>query len=205
MNGQSTARGRVDNGWSVHLAEAAVVQADVIRAAAGSVPDLGAVRAAGVLSGRLGTTVTGDGVEELARGGLIPVTGSYKNYPLYDGRALGSFTDTAAVTEACRSGRLRTVAQATAYLRIRRSDLNRLIRARILKPAKHVRGPWDRRGTFSVSLYRTGDLDAFLARADIDWQKVRSTPPGRRSPLAELAEAETVLAALAAIGEGRRR
>lgn len=56
-----------------------------------------------------------------------------------------------------------------------------------------------------MPLYRTGDLDALLARADIDWPKVRSTPPGRRSPLADLAEAETVLAALAAIGESRRR
>lgn len=201
IGGPGRPRGR----WSAQLAEAALARAGAIRAAAGSVPDLGAVRAAEVLSGRLGVTVTGDGVEELARRGLIPVTGHYKGHPLYDGQALESFTDTAAATEACQAGRLRTAARATAYLRIRRSDLNRLTRARVLKPAKYGHGPWDRRDTFSVPLYRTGDLDALLARADIDWQKVRSTPPGRRSPLAELAEAETVLAALAAIGEGRRR
>ena len=39
-------------------------------------PDLGAVRAAGVLSCRLGVPVTADGVEELARRGLLPVAGS---------------------------------------------------------------------------------------------------------------------------------
>jgi hypothetical protein len=172
--------------------------------AAGSVPDLGAVRAAEVLSARLGTTVTGDGVEELARRGLIPVTGSYKGYPLYDGRALEGFTDTAAAAEACRAGRLRTVTEVTAYLRARRADVDRLIRVRFLNPVKYVHGPWDRRDTFSVPLYRTGDLDALLARADIDWEAVRSTPPGRRSPLARLTEPEEVLAALAGIGEGHR-
>jgi hypothetical protein len=37
-----------------------------------------------------------------------------------------------------------------------------------------------------VSLYRTGDLDALLADPAIDWGAVRSTPKGRRSPLASL-------------------
>jgi hypothetical protein len=168
-------------------------------------PDLGAFRAAETLSARLGTAVPADGVEELARRGLLPVTGSYKGRPLYDGRVLATFTDTAAAAEACRAGELRTAARAAAYLRIRRADLDRLIRARVLRPVKWGHGPWDRRGACSVALYRTADLDAFLARADIDWDAVRSTPPGRRSPLAELAEAEIVLAALAAIGEGHRR
>ena len=59
-------------------------------------PDLGAVRAAEVLSGRLGLVVTADGVEELARRGLLPVTGSCKDHAVYDGRALEAFTGTAA-------------------------------------------------------------------------------------------------------------
>jgi hypothetical protein len=193
--GPDRPRGR----WSAQLADTALAQADAIRAAAGTVPDLGAVRAAGVLSARLGLAVTGDGIEELARRGLIPATGHYKGHRLYDGRALESFTGTAAAAEASRAGQLRTATQAAAYLRIRRSDLNHLIRARVLRPAKWGRGPWDRRGTVSVPLYRTADLDGLLARADIDWQSVRSVPAGRRSPLADLAEAETVLAALAAL------
>jgi hypothetical protein len=171
----------------------------------GSVPDLGAVRAAEVLSARLGATVTADGVQELARRGLLPVTGRYKGHRVYDGRALETFTDTAAAAEACRAGELRTAVRVAAYLRIRRADLDRLICARVLQPAKWGHGPWDRRGTCSVPLYRTADLDAFLARADINWDAVRSTPPGRRSPLAELADAEFALAALAAIGEGHHR
>src|SRR5437016_5945062 len=82
---------------------------------------------------------------------------------------------------------------------IRRSDLNHLTRSKVLTPAKHVRGPWDRRDTVSVPLYRTGDLDQLAARPGIDWAAVRATPPGRRSPLKRLAEAETVLAVLAAL------
>ena len=50
-----------------------------------------------------------------------------------------------------------------------------------------------------MPLYRTGDLDRLAARPGIDWAAVRATPPGRRSPLKRLADAETVLAALAAL------
>ena len=179
-------------------AAAALARAAQIREAAGSVPDLGAVRAAGVLSGRLGVAVTADGVEELARRGLLPVAGCYKGWPLYDGRVLEVFTDAAAAAEATRAGQLRTAAQAAVYLRIRLSDLNHLTRAGMLTPAKWGRGPLDRRDTVSVPLYRTGDLDRLAARPGIDWAAVRATPPGRQSPLARLAEAETVLAVLAA-------
>jgi hypothetical protein len=185
--------------WSGGVAAVVLVCAGQIRAAAGLVPDLGAVRAAEVLAGRLGVAVTPDGVEELARRGLVPVAGSFKGYPVYNGWALEAFADTAAAAEATRAGLLRTAAQSAAYLRIRRSDLNHLTRSKILEPVKYGRGPWDRRDTCSVALYRTGDLDALLTRADIDWAAVRATPPGRRSPLAALAQAEAVLAALAAL------
>ena len=57
-----------------------------------------------MLSRRLGLEVTADGVEELARRGLLPVTGSYKEHALYDGRALEAFTDTGAAAEATRAG-----------------------------------------------------------------------------------------------------
>ena len=190
---------RAGGRWSAAAAAAALARAGQIRAAAGSVPDLGAVRAAGVLSFRLGVPVTADGVEELARRWLLPVAGSYKGWPVYDGRALEAFADTAAAAEATRAGELRTADQSAAYLRIRRSDLNHLTRSKILRPVRYGRGPWDRRGEASVPLYRTGDLDRLAARAGIDWDAVRVTPPGRRSPLKRLADAETVLAALAAL------
>src|SRR5262249_17883013 len=118
IGGPDRAQGR----WSAAAAEAALACAAQIRQAAGSVPDLGAVRAAGVLSGRLGLVVTADGIEELARRGLIPVAGHYKGWPLYDGRVLEAFADTAAAVGATRGGRLRTADQSAAYLRIRRSD-----------------------------------------------------------------------------------
>src|SRR6185437_9184337 len=90
------ARGR----WSADAADTVLSGIDRVRSRAGSVPDLGAVRAAEVLSARLGAVITGDGVAELGRLGLIPVTGYYKDYPLYDGRALEAFADVAAATEA---------------------------------------------------------------------------------------------------------
>jgi hypothetical protein len=159
---------------------------------------LSRARQAGLmLSGRLGVAVTADGVEELARCGLLPVAGCYKGYPVYGGRVLEVFSDAAAAAEATRAGELRTAAQAAAYLAIRRSDLNHLTRCGMLTPSKWGRGPWDRRDTRSVPLYRTGDLDQLAARPGIDWAAVCATPSGRRSPLARLAEAETVLAVLA--------
>ena len=105
---------------------------------------------------------------------------------------------------ATRAGQLRTAGQAAAYLRIRRSDLNHLTRSGVLTPVKYGHGPWDRRNETSIPLYRTGDLDQLTARPGIDWAAVRATLPGRRSPLADLAEAEAVLAALAATGRRPR-
>jgi hypothetical protein len=192
--GPDRPRGR----WSTQIADAALARIGVIRAAAGSIPDLGAVRAAEVLSRRLGEAVTSDGVEELARRGLIPVNGYYNDHPLYDGRALQAFAGTVTAADAARAGHLRTADEAAAYLRIRRSDLNHLTRSGVLKPVKHGHGPWDRRDTYSVPLYRTGDLDQLTTRPGIDWTAVRAAQPGQRSPLAAIAEAEAVLAALAA-------
>ena len=203
--GPDRPRGR----WSAAVAAATLAGIGAICAAAGSVPDLGAVRAAEVLSGRLGLAVTADGVEELARRGLIAVTGSCKGHAVYDGRALGAFTGTAAAVDATWGGQLRTAGQAAACLRIRRSDLGYLTRPGILRPARHGRGPSGRRGQASVPLYRTGDLDALAARPDIDWAAVRATAPRHRSPLAAVEQAGNILTALAgqppAARRGRRR
>lgn len=165
------------------VADAALARIEEIRAEAGSVPDLGAVRAAELLTERLGVEVTGDGVAELARRGLLPVTGDYKGWPLYDGRALEAFADPGAAVEATRAGRLRTAKESAAYLRIRRSDFGHLVRAGLLKPTDWGHGPFDRRDRFSVPLYRTGDLDGLAARPGIDWDAVRAVPAGHRSPL----------------------
>ena len=152
----------------------------------GAVPDLGAVRAAEILSARLGVIVTADGVAELSRRGLLARAGWYKNWPLYDGPAIEAFTDPGAAAEASRAGNLHTADDAARYLRIRRTDFDHLTRAGLLAPAEWGHGPWDRRGTFSVPLYRTADLDHLAARTGIDWPAVRGTPARHRSPLAAL-------------------
>lgn len=180
--GPDRARGR----WSASLADAALARAAEIRAAAGSVPDYGAVRAAEELSRRLGIEVTADTVEELASRDLIPVTGYYKDNALYDGRAVEKFTDTAAAVAAARDGRLRTADESAAYLRIRRSDLDHLVRAGLLGSVRLGYSAWDRRGRPTVPLYRTADLDALAAHPGIDWPAVRATRAGHRSPLAGL-------------------
>jgi hypothetical protein len=180
--GPDTPRGR----WSSAVADVTLARIEDIRAAAGSVPNLGAVRAAELLTGRLGVEVTGDGVAELARRGLLPVAGDYKGWPLYDGRALEAFADAGAAVEATRAGRLRTADESVAYLRIRRSDFGHLVRAGLLTPTDWGHGPFDRRDRFSVPLYRTGDLDELAVRPGIDWDAVRTVPAGHRSPLAAL-------------------
>jgi hypothetical protein len=178
--------------WSSVVAQEAAARLKDIRAVVGGIPDLGAVRAAEVLAERLGIPVTSDGVAELARGGLIPVAGDYKGFPLYDGRALETFADASAAAEATRAGRLRTAIQAAGYLRTRRADLGHLIRAGLLTPAGWGHGPSGRRDTRSVPLYRTADLDDLediVTASGIDWDAVRATPKGRRSLLARLPDA----------------
>jgi hypothetical protein len=183
------ARGR----WSASIADDALARVAEIRAAAGTVPDFGAVRAAEELSKRLGIAVTGHGVEELARRGLLPVAGYYKDHAIYDGRAVEAFTDTAAATEARRAGYLRTADESAAYLAIRRSDLDHLSRSGLLAPAGWGYGPYDRRRNPAVPLYRTGDLDGLAARDDLPWDAVRQARKGQRSPLAELPAARPCL------------
>jgi hypothetical protein len=178
--------------WSSAVAQEAAARLKDIRAAVGSIPDLGAMRAAEILTGRLGTPVTSDAVAELGRRGLIPVAGHYKGFAVYDGRALEAFTDAGAATEANRAGRLRIASEAAEYFRIRRADLDHLIRAGLLTPAGWAHGPFDRRHTRSVPLYRTADLDALediVTACGIDWDAVRATPKGRRSLLASLPDA----------------
>jgi hypothetical protein len=152
-------------------------------------PDLGAWRAADELTRRLGIPVSSDGIAELARRGLLPVAGDYKGFPLYDGQALAAFTDITAALAANRDGQLRTADQAAAHLGIRRADLDHLTRAGLLTAAKWGRGPFDRRNSASVPLYRTADLDQLAADERIGWETVRATPKGHQSPVAALPDA----------------
>jgi hypothetical protein len=174
--------------WPAAVIEDAATRVADIVAAVGSVPDVGAGRAADVLSARLGVDVTADAVAELHRTGHLPQVGDYKGHPIYCGQALEAFTDAEALARAARDGELFTREAAAARLRIRRADLDHLTRSGLLTPTARGRSGWrSRRDGPDVPLYRAGDLDALTGHPDIDWEAVRATPPGRPSPLAALA------------------
>jgi len=172
------------------VAPAALARIGEIVRAVCAIPDLGAVRAAEILSARLGVIVTADGVAELSRRGPLPVADYFKDRPLFDGRAIEAFADPEAAEEASRAGNLRIAEDAARYLRIRRSDLAHLTRCGLLQPADCGHGPWDRRDRYSVPLYHTGDLDDLAADRGIDWEAVRATAKGHRSLLARLPSAQ---------------
>jgi hypothetical protein len=79
--------------WPADVADDTLTRLDQIRAAVGTQPDVGAGQATAVLSARFGISVTADVLLELDRTGLVPCTGEYKGYPVYDGRALERFSD----------------------------------------------------------------------------------------------------------------
>lgn len=179
--------GDTARGWSAAVVEAIAPKVAEIRAQVGALPDVGAVRAAEVLAERFGIEVPPAVLLELARLDVIPVVGDYKGHPLYCGRTLELFTDRAALDAAMELGRLHTADEAAAYLRVRRSDLDHLIRSGWLHPTTYVHSSWQRRRDDpQVPLYRTGDLDVLAEHPAIDWDAVRATPAGRRSPLARL-------------------
>jgi len=173
--------------WPAAVVDAAVVRLDRIKAAVGPQPDVGAVRAAEVLSERFGLPVDPGVLLELDRRDLIPCAGHYKGHPVYDGRALEKFGDRGALDRAMAAGRLLTRDEAARYLQIRHSDVAHLVTARWLEPVTWVRSGWQRRSSApEVPLFRAGDLDILLAHPAIDWDDVRGTPAGRPSPLARL-------------------
>jgi hypothetical protein len=173
--------------WPAAVVEDVLTRKDEIRAAAEAGPDVGAARAAAVLSIRFDMHVDPRVLLELARMGLITPVGEYKGSPVYDALALKTFDDRAALEKAVRDGRLLMRDEAAEYLRVRRPDVDHLLRAGLLTPATWVRASWKSRQSFpDVALIRVGDLDALLGNPAIDWRAIRATRKGRRSPLADL-------------------
>lgn len=178
---------RPDGRWPATVVDDARARLPEIRAKVGDLPDLGAVRAAEALAERLTVDVDPDTITELARRGHIREAGDYKGHTLYSGRDLAAFTDQTTLAEAAHTGRQQDRTSATAYLEVRPTDLEHLIRAGLLKACTRVHSGWQRRREApAVPLFRTGDLDTLLTHPAIDWPAVRATPPGRRSPLAKL-------------------
>lgn len=79
--------------------------------------------------------------------------------------------------------------QAAGRLGLRRADWDHVVRAGWAVPAQwiEVRFGTSKAGAVAVPLYRTVDVDAVpVEHPEVDWDSVRSTPRGRRSPLAKL-------------------
>lgn len=172
--------------WTRPVVQDAQARLPQILAQLGSLPDVGAWRAAEHLAERLGVEVEAEAVEELARMGALAVVGDYKGSPLYDGRQIEAFTDIDALHTAAERGRLLGTAAAVERLRCRRVDLDHLIRAGLLTETKRARGRFDNRRQRSVPLYRQGDLDDVAADPALPWDQIRAAAPGKPSPLAVL-------------------
>ncbi|WP_370973878.1 hypothetical protein [Amycolatopsis sp. cg9] len=184
--------------WPAAVVHTALAEIEQIKAAVGSQPDVGASRAADVLAARFGIEVPADVLLELDRLGLIPEVGEYKDYPLYDGRALEHFDDRAALEKALVDGRLLQRTEVVEHLRVRASDVEHLIRANWLEPVTWVRsGRQRRRSIPAVPLFRAADLEVLLDHPAIDWDAVRATPAGRPSPLAKLSPRQPATASSA--------
>src|SRR5260370_13454214 len=121
--------------WSAAVAIALWARIGEIVQAVGAIPDIGATRAAEILSARLGVIVTPAGVAELSRRGLLPEAGSFRDWILYDGQAIEAFADPGLAQEASRAGELRTADTAACYPPIRPCYFDHLTRSRPLRPA----------------------------------------------------------------------
>jgi hypothetical protein len=180
--------------WPADVLDTLAARTDEIRAATGTLPDLGAVRAADHLTTRLGVPVGPDTVTELARTGAIRRAGTYKGHPLYNGLDIERFTDRAALDRARQDGRLLDRHAAARPLGVRACDLTHLVRAGLFRPAAHVHSRYQPRSWApEVALYRAGDLNTLLTDPTLDWTAIRATPKGRPSLLARLPRASRTL------------
>lgn len=178
--------------WSGPLARTMYEHRVGIRRYAGSVPDLGAERAAELLSARLSFKVEPHAVHELGRQGRILIVGYYKDHPLYCGRTLETWGSIDEVERANDLGERYTADRAADWLGIRKSDFTHLVRLGWLTPVAWGRGPFTaKKYAPDVPLYRAGDITKLLVHPDIDWDAVRAVPAGKRSLLADLPDRTT--------------
>ena len=173
--------------WTGDVVRALYAQRVAIRRSAGAVPDLGAERAAEMLSARLSIVVEPHAVHELAHQGLLLVVDEYKGHPLYCGRTLETWTSREEIERANTAGERFTADLAAERLGIRRADFDHLVTLGWITPVAWGRGPFTaKKYRPDVPLYRSGDITALLADPAIDWNAARSVRKGQRSPLAAL-------------------
>ncbi|MFH8410435.1 hypothetical protein ACH4FX_37515 [Streptomyces sp. NPDC018019] len=175
----------LDGRWSAAVVNDVVARLDAVRAAVGTVPDVGAGRAERYLAERFtGLTVHPGTAAELARRGHLPRKGEHKGHPLYCGLTLERFTDRGKVARASAAGRTYTRDEAAAALGLRAADFDHLVRAGLLTHSQTTVSAWYK--GVVVRLYRQADLDRVRRSSRIDLDAVRATPKGCKSPLATL-------------------
>ena len=126
--------------WSAAAAAAVTAGRDQIIAAVGTEPPVGGHRAAARLAGRTGLAVEKTDVEALADAGLLAVAGWYKQWPLWDCRALdavdaGALGAVVAERQAWIAGSI-SKWDAPAYLGWRREEFTRIARQRGLQTGR---------------------------------------------------------------------
>jgi hypothetical protein len=175
--------------WSGDVVRALHAQRVAIRRHAGAIPDLGASRAAEILSARLGINVEPHAIHDLAHQGRILTVGEVKGYPVYCGRTLETWTSREEIEQANITGERYTADLAAEHLGVRRADFDHLVARGWITPVAWGRGPYTaKKYSPDVPLYRSGDLTALLKDPAIDWDTARAVTKGQRSPLAALAD-----------------
>jgi hypothetical protein len=144
--------------WSAAVADAVAARYEEIIAAVGTDAPIGGHRAAARLAGRTGLGVEKPDVEALADAGLLTVAGWYKDWPLWDCRALDAVDADAvgavvAERQAWIAGSISTW-DAPAYLGWRRDEFTRVARQRGLTPGR-------------LDRYARADLDVFAGDEDL--------------------------------------
>lgn len=94
--------------------------------------------------------------------------------------------DVLAGDEELRADRLVTADNAAVILDADRRHFDICVEAGWITPKTHHEKEISRYSAVSVPLYRTGDVEALLDLPDVNWQEVRETPKGKRSPLLDL-------------------
>lgn len=183
-----------DGRWTRAQVDAMKARADEIEAAGGS--PISGQWACRLLEKRLGLeadTVKVFQILRLIDRGLLHQLGSSPE--------AGTVVSAQLVTQAAEHPDIRRMLaedtplgpdQAAERLGIRRSDWDHVVRAGWVHPAQwiEVRFGTSKAGAVQVPLYRTVDVDAVPgAHPEVDWDAVRATPKGRRSPLGKVAAA----------------
>jgi hypothetical protein len=98
---------------------------------------------------------------------------------------IAALSDDQDLVEQIRCDQLLAPKATAAHLDLRDLDLAHIREAGWVRPYTYTEMRVGRRSTVDVPLSRVGDLEAVLQQPGIDWNKVRETPAGERSALAE--------------------